>query len=140
MKKDTSELLKALEACENFSTYYDENSQNFVNTAVVDELNRLLEEKGLKKSEVIHKAEMSEIYGYQIFAGTRRPGRMKLINIFLAMGLDLCEAQNVLKVCGFPQLYVKNARDCVCIYAIQNKYTVSLLNALLAEYGFKVEE
>ena len=140
MKKDTSDLLKALEACGNFDSYYDENSQNFVNADITAELNRLLSEKGLKKSDVIHKAEMSEIYGYQIFAGSRRPGRMKLVCIFLAMGLDLCEAQSVLKACGMAPLYVKNPRDCVCIYALQNKYTVSQLNALLSEYGFKAEE
>ncbi len=140
MKKDTDELLKALEACGSFDSYYDENSQNFINADITEELNRLIKEKDLKKSDVIHKAELSEIYGYQIFAGSRRPGRMKLVCIFLAMGLELCEAQSVLKACGMAPLYVKNPRDCVCIYAIQNKYTVSQLNALLDEYGIKIGE
>ena len=136
MKKNTFDLLKDLENTEDFGTYFDENKDEFLSVELSDYLNGLLQQRGLKKIDVIKRAELSQIYGYQIFSGIRRPGKYKMICIALAIGLDLEETQKLLKACGFVPLYPKNCEDSVYIYSIHCRFTVSQMNALLEHYGY----
>ncbi len=137
MKKSTGELLKDLEKCEDFGTYYEGNKDVFLKRKLTECLDELLKQKNMKKIDVIKGAEMSQIYGYQIFAGMRRPGKYKMICIALAMGLTYDETQALLKECGFIPLYAKNADDSAYIYALKNRLTVAELNGMLVEYGLK---
>ena len=135
-KKDTSELLSELESFSDFNTFYAENAPSVGTETLAEALCRLLGEKGLTKSEVIERAELSEIYAYQIFSGTRKnPQLKKLLCLTVAMGLNLKETQDLLKNSGFPQLYVRRPFDCVVIYGIYHGYTVQKINELLFEYG-----
>lgn len=135
MKKDTSELLSSLEGCESFKRFYNENAESITNTALSEYLQALIEEKGLKKPEIIKRSEMSEVYAYQIMSGLRVPERKKLLCLVLGMGLDLSETQNLLRRAGYSQLYVKNTFDCIIIYAVCNNLTVVETNELLYSYG-----
>ena len=138
MKKDTSELITELQNYKSFKAFYNENSNQLTNNKTLSEyLNILLEEKGLKKAEVIRKSELNDIYGFQIFSGVRVPERKKLLCLAIGMGLDLSEVQTLLKCSGYAQLYIKTPFDCVIIYGICNKYTVAQINSLLYEYDFE---
>jgi len=135
MKKDTSKMLEELKDCSDFASFYNENADNFPTLELKDILDRLLKEHGLKKSEVIKRSELSEVYGYQIFSGLRVPDRSKLICVALAMGLTLDEVQTLLKGAGYAQLYVKEPADCIIIYGVCNGMTVPEVNDLLFDYG-----
>ena len=93
-------------------------------------LEELLTEKGLKKSRVIKNAELSEVYGYQIFSGVRIPERKKLLCLAVGMELNLGEVQQLLKCAGYPQLYAKLPFDSTVLYVVQ-------INELLYEYGLE---
>jgi len=108
-----------------------------VSSSLSDMLSQFLETKGLKKSKVIKDAEISEVYGYQIFSGARVPERKKLICLTVAMGLDLDETQTLLKCAGYSPLYVKIPFDSIVIYGVCNKMSVVEMNELLYEYGFE---
>lgn len=136
MKKDTTELMDALKKCSEFGEYYSENRESMVRSTLAEYLNKLADEKNIKKNEVFGKAEISEVYGYQIFSGQRtNPTREKLICLSVAMGLSLEETQNVLQVAGYSKLYPKNPRDCVIIYGVCNGYGVVKINDMLFDYG-----
>ena len=75
MQKDTSEIVKELGLFPDFQTFYNENKEYMVSSNLAQLLEELLLRKGLKKSQVIKNAELSEIYGYQIFSGVRVPER-----------------------------------------------------------------
>ena len=136
IKKDTSRLLSELERFGDFKSFYMENAQSVGAAPLSDSLARLLEAKGLTKAEVIERAELSEIYAYQIFSGVRKnPQLKKLLCLTVAMGLDYKETQDLLKSSGFPQLYVKRPFDCVVAYGICHGFSVSQINELLFEYG-----
>ncbi len=131
IKKSTDELLKELESDEEFTRYYAENRDQFSRQTLTEALNALLQQKGMTKTEVFRKAELSEDYGYQIFSGLRAPGRGKLLSLAVAMALDLSETQDLLKRAGEAPLYVKNEFDCVVIYGILHHKNVVEINETL---------
>ena len=136
MKKDTNELLKELEGFADFKAFYVDNKEQLAEVHLSDYLKMLFTEKGLEKSEVIAKAEMNEIYAYQIISGIKKsPDRNKVLCLAFGMGLTLGETQDMLKKTGYATLYAKNPFDCVIIYGLSKKMSVVEVNELLFEYG-----
>ena len=99
MEKDTSEIVKELGLSQDFQTFYNENKEYMVHTDLAGLLTELLQRKGLKKSHVIKNAEISEIYGYQIFSGVRVPLTMWLIQVFSARISCIRASNSVLEIC-----------------------------------------
>ena len=133
--KDTGELLKALGGFREFRDFYAENAASLQQTSLSSALTALIEEKGLEKSAVVERSELSEVYAYQILSGVRKnPARNKVLCLTLAMGLSLEETQKLLKTTGYAPLYAKNPFDCVVIYAVLNGLRVMDANALLFDY------
>lgn len=138
MTKDTAKLLEELQQCSDFQKFYNENSEYINDTSLADYLNDIIEKKKLKKAEIIKKAEISEVYAYQIFSGIRKkPERGKLLCLAFGMELNLNETQELLKISGYSQLYVKKPFDSVIIYAICNQLSVVDTNNLLYDYDLE---
>lgn len=137
MQKDTSEIVKELGLCPDFATFYRENADYMVQADLSQLLGELLEAKGLKKSQVIKKAEFSEVYGYQIFSGLRVPERKKLLCLAVGMELNLEETQMLLKCAGYSQLYVKLPFDSIVLFGLCKRMSVVQINELLFEYGLE---
>ena len=137
MEKNTAEIVKELGLCPDFQTFYKENKNYMVSQKLTELLNQLLESKGLHKSQVIKNAEISEVYGYQIFSGIRVPERKKLLCLAVGMGLNIEETQQLLKCAGYAQLYVKLPFDSVVLYGLCKELTVVQINELLFKYGLE---
>lgn len=135
MQKDTSKIVEELGLCPDFTTFYNENRQYLITETLSEMLENLLCKKGLKKSAVIKAAEMSEVYGYQIFSGLRVPERNKLLCLAIAMKLNIDELQTLLKTAGYSPLYVKLPFDSVVLYGVCKGMSVIDINELLYEYG-----
>lgn len=75
----------------------------------------LLSRVGLRKSEVIRKANLSRTYGYQIMSGRRLGKRDYYLLIALAMSLDLSTTQRMLGVAGCGALHPLIRRDAAVI-------------------------
>ena len=137
MEKDTSKIVEELGLCPDFKTFYRENKDYMVTDSLSSLLGRLLEQKGLKKAQVIKNAELSEVYGYQIFSGIRVPERKKLLCLAVGMGLNIDEVQRLLKCAGYPQLYAKLPFDSVVLYGLCKELSVVQINELLFSYGLE---
>ena len=137
MEKNTSEIVKELGLCPDFQTFYSENKDYMLTQKLTELLAQLLEAKGAKKSQVIQKAELSEVYGYQIFSGIRVPERKKLLCLAVAMHLNIEEAQQLLKCAGYAPLYVKLPFDSVVLYGLCKGLSVVQINELLFSYGLE---
>lgn len=135
MQKDTSKIVEELGLCPDFTTFYNENKQYLIKDTLSEMLEQLLVKKGLKKSAVIRAAEMSEVYGYQIFSGLRIPERNKLLCLAIAMKLNIDEMQTLLKTAGYSPLYVKLPFDSIVLYGVCKGMSVVEINELLYEYG-----
>lgn len=72
-------------------------------------------------AELIASAGIQRNYGYQILDGRRHPARDKVLSLCLALTLDVTETQRALTLTQNGQLYSKNRRDSILIFALEKK-------------------
>ncbi len=137
LKIPTSELMEKLLKANNISDYVKENEDFFIDLTISEFLNEYVKAKKLTKSKVIKEAQINEIYGYQIFSGSRIPSRSKLLALCIAMKMSLDEVQLTLKTSGFATLYPKNKWDSIVIRGIADKNNILKINNALYENGEK---
>ncbi len=131
MTKDTAKIVEELALCDDFKTFYDENRDYMVTATLVEMLRDLQEKKGLRKSDIIRRSELSEVYAYQIFSGIRHPERKKLLCLAVGLTLNLQETQSLLKCAGYAPLYVKHPFDSVVMYGLCKRLSVIDINEML---------
>lgn len=73
----------------NRKTFDAEMVENNAPPELADVLSRYIDEKKMKKADVIRKLYIDRNYGYQILNGTRMPTRNCLIQIALILKLDV---------------------------------------------------
>ena len=132
---DTEKLLIALSRAKNLEKFLNENTESFHQIQLPDYLSQLIRDKGLNRGEIIRCCGLSEVYAYQIFNGTRMPSRDKLLCLLVAAKLTVGEVQKLLKVCGYAGLYIRNEKDCIILYALENNLSVVDLNLNLERAG-----
>lgn len=108
------EKLKGDSFPQNFDDFLDDDIRSFFDS--------LLNETGQKKSEIIRKANLSRVYGYQLMEGRRRGKRDYYLLIALAMSLDLKKTQRMLSVTRCGALHPLIKRDAAVIFAINHGY------------------
>ena len=82
-EKITEELLAELLSTPSIEAFLDENDADEVSLSAY--LQRLLDEKDLKRAEVIRMANLNATFGYQIFTGARGAGRDTILQLAFAM-------------------------------------------------------
>lgn len=137
-EKSTQELLTALSQTKDLDAFLEENRPYFRHDHLSDFLMRYMEQKGMKRTEVIRASQLGEVYAYQILNGIKYPKRDKVLCLLLAMHVTLEECQTLLKVCGYPPLYAKNERDAMLIYAFNNNMTVMEAQEELDQAGMEL--
>lgn len=101
----------------------------------VDYFFSLPEVKGKDKSEIISKSGIERTYCYQIFNKRRQPGRDKILELSIGMGLTLKEIQRGLEISNEPILYSRDKRDAIIIFCINEGKSLMDTEELLLEYG-----
>lgn len=96
-------------------------------------LRPLLDERGLRRPEVVRQAGINPTFGYHIFVGQRSPLRNKLLQLAFAMKLSLRETNRLLQAGGCNELYCKNRRDAI-IFCINHGETLQTVDEQL--YAF----
>lgn len=114
MKKTTDELLKELSE-NRLSAFLEENGEELSNGELSKYLSELLAEKKMTRAEVIRRAGIFDVYGYEIFSGKKHPSRDNVIRLIFGFPLELSEAQKLLKYSFYAPLYPRNKRDAVII-------------------------
>lgn len=115
--------------------YLAENQEHMLDQSLKEHLTALLIEKNISIAKVAEKGQLDRVYIYQIFDGKKRPSRDKLIAIAFGFGLDEEETQKLLKVSRNKELYVRDRRDAVILFAIQRKKSLRDTNDLLDDHG-----
>ena len=97
---------------------------------------RLIDEKGLKDSEVYKSANIdrrlfSKIRGDKEYV----PSKKTAISFCLALGLEISEAKKLLETAGYT-LSASSRFDLIIMYLIENgEYNVHFANIVLEDYG-----
>ncbi|HHU52991.1 MAG TPA: hypothetical protein GXZ43_02780 [Clostridiaceae bacterium] len=103
---------------------FPQNRDDFLDDDIREFFDQIFSETGQKKSEVIRKANLSRVYGYQIMEGRRRGKRDYYLLIALALSLDLKTTQRMLAVAQYGALHPLIKRDAAIIFAINHKYDI----------------
>lgn len=107
-------------------------------TSLSEHLNLLLSQKKIRKADVIRHSQLGRAYVYKIFAGEKIPTRDKLIALAFGLGLSDLETQKMLKISGNRELYARDERDAMILFALQRNKTVFEVNELLADHNLAI--
>ena len=117
-RKNTDGLRNELMDAPNLQAFLSANEANFSSESASMLLNEMLERKGISKASLAKQSGMSEIYLHQIFAGRRNPSRSRVLCLCFGLNASLEEAQELLRNCGYAELYPKVRRDAIIIYGL----------------------
>ena len=94
-------------------------------------LKNVMNERGIKPSDLIVQMNMEKSYFYQILKGRRAPGRDFLIHLSFLLKLNLDDTQRLLKIANRQPLYPRLKKDAATIYAITHKMNYDKYEELL---------
>ncbi len=136
--KSTDELAHEIKTVTNIEDYLSTNKMYLIKDSLSSHLHMLLAEKGLRRADVIRDSLLGRAYVYRIFAGQKIPSRDKLIALAFGMHLTDEETQKMLKLSGNRELYAKDERDALILFALQREMTVMETNSLLFDHRFSI--
>lgn len=136
--KTTEELNHEIKTATDIEDYLAKNKENMLSCSLPGHLKMLLSQKGISRADVVHGSQLDRAYVYQIFSGERKPSRDKLIAIGFGLGLSDAETQQMLKLSGNRELYARDERDALILYALQHKKTILETNDLLFDHSLTV--
>ena len=138
--KDTDELLNEIKNTKNILDYMETNQKEMHLRPLKDFLTGLLVEKNITVAKVVEKSNLNKSYVYQIFNGKKYPSRDKVIALAFGLELNADETQKLLKETGFRELYPRDVRDALLIFAINQNMTIIEANELLYDHEIEVLE
>ena len=118
--KDTNNLRQELMEAPSLDQFLSENQDSFNRDSICELLNRLFQKRRISKATLAKQSGMSEVYLHQVFSGRRNLSRSRLLCLCFGLNASLEETQELLKQCGFAQLYPKDRRDAIILYGILN--------------------
>ncbi len=136
--KTTDQLNHEIRMATDIKDYLTENKNNLLTTSLCEYLNMLLSQKKLRKTDVVHNSLLERTYVYKIFAGEKHPSRDTLIAIAFGLHLSDSETQKLLKVSGNRELYARDERDSLILFALHRGQTIFEVNELLIDYHLAV--
>ncbi|MCI8799937.1 hypothetical protein AMURIS_00495 [Acetatifactor muris] len=136
--KTTEELRHELKAATNIEDYLRSNQKNLVRYNLPEYLRSLLSCKKLRKADVVRGSLLSRAYVYQIFSGEKSPSRNTLLALAFGLRLSDEETQVLLKASKNPELYARDERDAIILFALQKGKTIFEANTLLFEHHFHI--
>ena len=127
--KETDEILGKIK--EEGAAYFAKDRGSKVEVGLY--LEKLIEEHGMKKKEVVRKLNLEESYARKLFGGQRIPTRKILLQCAFLLSLNLADTQRLLDIGQKPRLYPRIRYDAPIIYGLEEKMTLEEMNAFLEE-------
>ena len=138
--KTTDELAHEISLSDNILDYFAENRGEMQLDSLPEYLESWLKQKGVSKADVVRRSNLNKAYVYQIFSGKKYPSRDKVIALAFGLGLDDKEVQMLLKQAGYRELYPRDPRDALLLYAIGHHKDIIDANELLYDHNIEVLE
>lgn len=132
---NTNTLMKRLFKATDLDAYLQGNEGQLGSPDFCALLKSFCETRGVLPAHVIEQAQIERTYGHQLFNGTRRPSRDKVLQLAIGLGLGVEETQRLLRAAGKSQLYPRLRRDAVILYALHNSLPLLSVQDALSGYG-----
>ena len=133
--KTTEELIHEIKIATDIDDYLIENKENMLSQRLPEYLTLLLENKGISRADVVRGSLRDRAYVYQIFSGEKSPSRDKLIALAFGLCLSDEETQKMLKLSCNRELYARDERDALILFALQQQMTIFETNEILADHN-----
>ena len=127
----TSTFMRQLFQTSNLPAFFRQNQQTMEVPALTEHLRQLCADRGLVPERVIRAASIDRTYGHQIFNGTRRPSRDKVLQLAFGLGVGVEETQRLLRLADRSPLYPKLRRDAIILYCLNRRKTLAETQELL---------
>lgn len=137
-EKSTDELRHEIKTATDMEDYLVKNSTYLLKDSLSEHLHMLLSRKNLSRADVIRGSLLGRAYVYRIFAGDKTPSRDKLIALAFGLLLSDTETQKMLKLSGNRELYARDGRDALILFALQRNMPIMDVNSMLFDHGFAV--
>ena len=138
--KSTDELLNEIKSTKNILDYMEHNQEEMHLNTLTEALDAWTAKKDLSTADVIKKSNLNSSYVYQIFRGKKYPSRDKVIALAFGLALSADETQKLLKQAGYRELYPRDKRDALLLFAINQKMNIIDANEVLYDHEIEVLE
>ena len=135
--KTTAELNHEIKNVTDIEDFLTKNKDQMISDRLPEYLKMLLSQKDIRRADVVRGSLLDRAYVYQIFSGEKRPSRDKLIALAFGLRLSDEETQNMLKLSGNRELYARDERDALLLFALQRKKSILEANDLLNIRGLR---
>lgn len=138
--KTTDELYHEIKSTANILDYFEKNQSEMQLNSFCECLEEWLSIKKLTRANVVKNSNLNKAYVYQIFSGKRYPSRDKVLALGFGFQMNCEEAQTLLKQAGYRDLYPRDPRDTLLIYAYGAGMDIISANELLYDHDIEVLE
>lgn len=138
--KSTDDLVNEITKSENILDFLAENHIEMNTGGLPQYLEEWIQKKNVSKADVVRRSNLNRAYVYQIFLGRKYPSRDKVIALAFGLRLNAEETQKLLKQAGYRELYPRDPRDAMLLYAFCQKMSIINANQMLYESNIDVLE
>ena len=131
----TDELLALLFKERNLEQFLQRNESAYLTASFSEYLNDWCRKRVEVPEQVIRRANLEKSYGHQLFSGKRHPSRDTVLQLAFAMGADLSQAQEMLRIARRSLLYPRIKRDAALIYCLHNHISLVDTQIILQDLG-----
>jgi len=94
-------------------------------------ITELCMQTGQVPEQVIKQAGIERTYGHQLFNGTRKPSRDKVLQLAFGLKLDIDGAQKLLQLAEKSALYPRIKRDAAVLFSLSHHLEIMETQSLL---------
>jgi hypothetical protein len=131
----TSTLLRGLINTSDIEKFIERNADAMELPPFHTYITSICKTTGQVPEQVIKQAGIERTYGHQLFNGTRKPSRDKVIQLALGFRLDLAGTQKLLQIAQKSPLYPKIKRDAAVLYCINHRKDILETQSVLHSLG-----
>jgi hypothetical protein len=131
----TSTLLRRLFNAQDLETFMDCHASELDLPPFHTYITQLCETTGQVPEQVIKRAGIERTYGHQLFNGTRKPSRDKVLQLAFGFQLTLECTHRLLQIAQKSPLYPKIKRDAAILFCIQHRKDVIETQCVLESLG-----
>ena len=137
-RKITNELEQEIKEKIDLDHFLSENQDQFLTQNMAELFAEMLETKKISKAELARRARTSEMYLYQVLGGKRIPTRDRFLCFCISLGFNVEETRMLLKRGNYADLYARDRRDAIIMFALERQWNLAQLNDALFEKGEKL--
>jgi len=131
----TSTLLRKLFNTTDLEKFMECNADEMMIPSFHDYITKMCRKTEQVPEQVIKQAIIERTYGHQLFNGTRKPSRDKVIQLAFGFKLNLADTQKLLQIAQKSPLYPKIKRDAAILFCISHHIDILETQSVLHSLG-----